>query len=93
MTADEAKTAVGAFVEELKLKNVTFGAVGDHYVAVTAGDLGLKWENEQDIDAAVALGKKGNILVLKKYLFGILGDGVFYMGEPDKYRFDKNKKW
>lgn len=65
MTADEAKASVNAFVEELKLKNVTFGAVGDHYVAVTAGDLGLKWENEQDIDAAAALGKKGNIV--KRY--------------------------
>lgn len=65
MTADEAKASVSAFVEELKVKNVTFGAVGDHYVVVTAGDLGLKWENEQDIDAAVALGKKGNIV--KRY--------------------------
>ena len=65
MTADEAKASVSAFVEELKVKNVTFGAVGDHYVVVTAGDLGLKWENEQDIDAAAALGKKGNIV--KRY--------------------------
>ena len=65
MTADEAKAAVSAFVEELKLRNVTFGAVDDHYVVVTAGDLGLKWENEQDIDAAAALGKKGNIV--KRY--------------------------
>lgn len=65
MTADEAKTSVNAFVEEIKLKNVTFGTVGDHYVVVTAGDLGLKWENEQDIDAAVTIGKKGNIV--KRY--------------------------
>lgn len=65
MTADEAKAAVNEYVEELKLKNVTFGAVGDHYVVVTAGDLGLKWENEQDIDAAVSLGKRGNIV--KRY--------------------------
>ncbi|MBR3868918.1 MAG: hypothetical protein IKM66_06335 [Clostridia bacterium] len=44
-------------------------------------------------DELYSIGKKGNILVLKKHLFGILGDGVFYMGEPDKYHFDKNKKW
>lgn len=65
MTADEAKAAVGAFVEELKTKNITFGAPNDHYVAVMAGDLGLRWENESDIDAAAALGKKGNIV--KRY--------------------------
>lgn len=65
MTADEARGAVSAFVETLKQRNITFGAVGDHYVAVTAGDLGLKWENEDDIAAAAAFGKKGNIV--KRY--------------------------
>lgn len=65
MTADEAKAAVGEFVQNLKLKNITFGAAGDHYVVVMAGDLGLTWENEQDIDEAVRLGKKGNIV--KRY--------------------------
>lgn len=65
MTAEQAKAAVNEFVENLKLKNVTFGAVGDHYVVVTAGDLGISWVNESDIEAAVALGKKGNIV--KRY--------------------------
>jgi len=65
MTVDEAKAAVNQFVETLRTKNVTFGAVGDHYVVVTAGDLGLSWLNEADIDAAAALGKKGNIV--KRY--------------------------
>lgn len=65
MTADEAKAVVGAFVEDLKAKTITFGAVNDHYVAVMAGDLGLRWVNEADIDAAAALGKKGNIV--KRY--------------------------
>lgn len=62
MTADEARAAVGAFVNELKQKSITFGAVNDHYVAVMAGDLGLRWVNEADIDSAAALGKKGNIV-------------------------------
>ena len=65
MTVDEAKAAVGAFVEELKTRHITFGAVNDHYVAVMAGDLGLSWVNEADIDAAAALGRKGNIV--KRY--------------------------
>jgi vancomycin resistance protein YoaR len=65
LTVDEAKAKVSAFVETLKTKNVTFGAVGDHYVAVMAEDLGLEWTNESDIDEAAALGKKGNII--KRY--------------------------
>ena len=65
MTAEEAKASVSAFVEELKHKNITFGAAADHYVSVIAGDLGLAWVNESDIDAAAALGKKGNIV--KRY--------------------------
>ncbi|MCI9388014.1 MAG: VanW family protein [Lachnospiraceae bacterium] len=62
MTADEAKASVREFVESLKQKNITFGAVDDHYVVVTAGDLGLSWVNEQAIDEAAQLGKKGNIV-------------------------------
>ena len=65
MTADEARASVSAFVEDLKQKNITFGAVDNHYVSIMVGELGLRWENEADIDAAVSLGKKGNIV--KRY--------------------------
>jgi vancomycin resistance protein YoaR len=65
LTADEAKAKVGEFVESLMTKNVTFGAPGEHYVSIMAGELGLTWTNESDIDAAVSLGKKGNIV--KRY--------------------------
>lgn len=36
------------------------------------------------------IGKKGNILVLRKWLSGT---EIFYLGSPDKYRFSKSKKW
>lgn len=65
MTADEAKLKVGEYVNSLKQRVVTFGAPDDKYVAVTVGDLGLKWINESDIDEAAAIGKKGNIV--KRY--------------------------
>jgi vancomycin resistance protein YoaR len=65
LSVSEAKAKINEYVEALKTKNVTFGTVGDHYVAVMAGDLGLAWTNESDIDAAAALGKKGNIV--KRY--------------------------
>lgn len=62
MTKEQAKVAVGAYVEELKTRVVTFGAVEEHYIAIVAGDLGLTWTNEEVIDEAVALGKDGNIV-------------------------------
>ncbi len=52
----------------------------------------MHWHpDEEDIfNELYALGKKGNILVLKSFL---IGTGVFYLGEPDKYRFNKQIKW
>ena len=59
--------------------------------SVLLGSLTHWHPDEEDIfDELYTLGKKGNILVLKDFLFGT---GVFYMGEPEKYRFNKNKKW
>lgn len=62
MTEQEAKEAVNAFVDTLKQRVVTFGAVGEHYVAVTTGDLGISWENTEVIEEAAGLGKEGNIV-------------------------------
>ena len=47
-------------------------------------------DGEDIYDDLYSLGKKGNILVLKKDLLGV---GVFYIGDPDKYPFPKKQKW
>ncbi len=45
--------------------------------------------NEEDmLGKLYSLGKNGNILVLKK---GLIGTGVYYMGEPEKYQFNSKK--
>ena len=62
MTAEEAMNAVNFFVNDLKQRVVTFGAVDDHYVAITVGDLNLTWTNQEVIEEAVGLGKEGNIV-------------------------------
>ena len=55
------------------------------------------WHPDEDdmFNELYAFGKKGNILVLKNFslAIGIVSLGVFYVGDPDKYRFGKNKKW
>ena len=52
------------------------------------------WHPDEDdmFDELYLLGKKGNILVLKSFLMG-MGTGVFYLGEPERYRFSKKRKW
>ncbi|MBQ7296209.1 MAG: hypothetical protein IJW86_08490 [Clostridia bacterium] len=49
------------------------------------------WHPDEDdiFNELYSLGKKGNILVLRRFLTS----GVFYMGEPDKYNFNQKKKW
>ena len=68
MTAEEAKNTVDSFVNDLKQRVVTFGAVDDHYVAITVGDLNLTWTNPGVIEEAVGLGKEGNIVQRYKAL-------------------------
>lgn len=65
LTREEAQEKITTFVDTLKQRVVTFGAVDEHYVAITAGDLGLVWLNTQVIDEATGLGKEGNIV--KRY--------------------------
>lgn len=45
---------------------------------------------EEMYEELYTIGKKGNILVLRNYLSGT---ELFYLGAPEKYRFNKNKKW
>ena len=47
MTVEEANNTVNAFLDELKQRVLTFGAVDEHYVAITVGDLNLTWTNPE----------------------------------------------
>lgn len=62
MTTIEAEEAVDAYVDGLKTKEVTWNALNNNTVTVTAGDLGIKWQNREVIDEAGQLGKAGNIV-------------------------------
>ncbi len=48
-------------------------------------------DEEDMLDDLYSLGKKGNILAFNNTYF--IGKDIFYIGEPDKYRFDEKKKW
>ena len=47
-------------------------------------------ELEDMYEELLTLGKKGNILVLRRFLSGT---EVYYLGKPEKFRFSTNKKW
>ena len=62
MTREEAGAAVHSYVDGLADVPLTLNAVGGNQVTVTAGDMGIRWENEDVVDEAAGLGKQGNII-------------------------------
>ncbi|WWR15735.1 VanW family protein [Lachnospiraceae bacterium JLR.KK008] len=65
MTKEEASAAVQTYIDSLKEVPITLNAVGGNQVTVTAGDMGIAWENQEVLDDAFGLGKQGNII--KRY--------------------------
>lgn len=61
-TAQEAKEAVEAYIEELKTKVITLVVINGNEVQVTPQDLGFSWSNPEIIEEAVTIGQKGNIV-------------------------------
>lgn len=61
---------------------------------ISTSNLGpsMHWHPDEDdmFDVLYSLGKKGNILVLQNFLFGT---STFYIGAPDRYRFNSKRKW
>ncbi len=68
MTTLEAEAAVNEYVDSLKQKEITWNALNNNTVTVTAGDLGMKWQNKNVVDEAAQLGKAGNIVQRYKAL-------------------------
>lgn len=65
MTADEAEEAVEEYVAGLAGETITL-AVNDVTVETTAGELGLAWEDRENIQDAVEFGKSGNLIARYK---------------------------
>ncbi len=85
-TAGEAKQDVEAYIEELKDVTVTFQVMDGNQVEAAIGDLGLTWANQDAVQDAVALGKKGNIIQRYKALQDLRHENkVFELA----YDFDK----
>lgn len=62
LTKEQAKQMVADYVETLKPMEIELKLSDDQKVTVTAGDLGIVWENQDIIEDAVSLGKTGNLI-------------------------------
>lgn len=85
MTGREALAAVKAYVDELKPVEITLLAAGGKEVTVTAGELGISWDNQQLVDEALLLGTSGNVLERYKILKDLEHENKVYDVE---LRFD-----
>ncbi len=77
MTREEAKTAIDEFVESLRNKGVAV-TINGNIVYTTMGDLGYTYEENDNIDQALALGKSGNLIKRYKDLKDIAQGNIVY---------------
>ncbi len=62
MGMEEASAAVQGYVDGLRQVNITMNAVGGNQITATAGDMGIRWENQDVLQEAFGLGKQGNLI-------------------------------
>ena len=71
MTTEQARQAVSQYIEQLKNTEITLNAVSENSVTVTAGSLGLTWDNPEMVEDAAGLGREGNIVQRYKALMDL----------------------
>ncbi|MCH5250013.1 MAG: VanW family protein [Lachnospiraceae bacterium] len=87
MTVSEAKSEIQAYVDSFADTEIILHAVDDQTITATASELGLKWKNQDIVDEAVGLGKKGNIVQCYKALKDLEHSNKVY---DIVFEFDKN---
>ena len=87
MTQEEAALAVEDYVAELEGKKITFQA-GENKLELTAGDLGISWENPEIVKEAASIGKSGNLISRYKAMKDLEKEDKVYQ---IAYGIDKEK--
>lgn len=85
MSAQEAKKAIEAYVEELEDTKITLLAATDAEVVVTAGELGITWANPELVTEALEVGSRGNVIDRYKLLKDLERENQVY---PIQFSFD-----
>ncbi|MCM1102248.1 MAG: VanW family protein [Clostridium sp.] len=77
-TAAEARAAVEFYVENLADTEITLIVANGREVTVTARELGMTWANPELPEAALQLGKKGNVIERYKILTDLEYNNYIY---------------
>lgn len=85
LTAEEASDAVTAYVEALRDCEITLLLAEEASVTVTAGELGIAWNNPELVEEALLLGTQGNIVKRYKALMDLEHENKIY---PIELTFD-----
>ncbi len=78
MSVSEAEGTVRSFVDSLRDVSVTLKLQGGEDTVTSAGELGIKWENDGALEEAVMLGKRGNIVQRYKAMSELKSSGQAY---------------
>lgn len=85
MSEEEARSAVTAYVDTLRDREITLLLAGEASVTVTAGELGVAWSNPELVEEALLLGTQGNIVARYKALKDLEHENKVY---PIELTFD-----
>ena len=78
MTIAEAENKIRGFVDSLQDVLITLRLEGGQDTVGTAGEFGLSWENDDSLEKAAMLGKRGNIVQRYKALADLKRQGENY---------------
>ncbi len=79
MNRQEAMDAVEQYIDStLRPVSLTLQTSNNVEVSVTAGDLGIRWNNPQILDEALAIGTEGNVIARYKILKDLQREPVNY---------------
>lgn len=88
MTYDEARKSIALYVLSLKEQEIELVGTNGSTTRMTAGDLGLKWNDEEAIINALTLGKSGNVVDRFKAMKDLESENKVY---DVKLSFDEEK--
>ncbi len=78
LTREQAEEAVNAYVDELKPALITLEAANGGQVQVTAGDLGVAWDNTEVLDEVIQVGQVGNVIERYKLMKDLQNENIHY---------------
>lgn len=87
-TYDEAKKLINDYVESISSATITLNSTEGHSTNVTAGELGIYWNDTDSLEEAILIGRDGNLVKRYKAKKDLAHDKKKY---PLKFSFDSEK--